>query len=480
MSKLMYFWAILLILFVCCEGRNPGAKATVTTRGMHYFRDVAAHFLRREVRNIPIPDQRGTFRGIGDVNWIVSNFRFQEHVEFGTPSIATQGDTIQLVIENISLKVNFFWRWSWGLISDQGNGEAHLKGAKIVALAGISNHGGKLQVHIRHLQFTIGSLDLRISGNMPKPIVDIFLLIFRGLIKKMIEEQGGRQIGTEITKRMNDELSKIPSFVDFHDGFALDYSFLTNPRFLPHTMVTGDLMGEFFNRQGRIPSQHHPHGLPDVYPQSNKMIQMIFGEYTFLTATEVLHHKNLLRGWILDKMVPEWSPVRLNSSSWALILPGLQRSFPNHELRAHLYTTKPPNVEVRVHNTTVHATGELRCYAIDPSTGQHKLAFILDGIVHVSSKIHLSSRFIIPELLFMSQSSTVKESHVGEIHIGTLNYIFNMMFDRGIVPSLNEYLKANPIPLPTLMDFELVDPEIKWENHWLTVFTDVRYRNLVK
>lgn len=470
---------ILIVLYcIVCYGQAPGAKGIVTPRGMNYFRDVATNFIRREIRNVPIPDQRGSVPiPFGPLNWQVTTFRMLDDVRFGEPNIRTSGDVIVLHITGGWMRVSFLWRWAFGLISDQGSGEAILSNTVITAQVAIHRQGdGKLGVNVRSLTLGIGNLDLKITGNMPKPIVDVFLLLFRGVIRKMIEDQASKVIASEITRRMNQELAKIPTFIDFHQGVALDYGFVRDPRFLPDNMVTGDLRGEFFDRHNRKPSDFAQTNLPS-FLNSDKMIQLIFSEFTFLTAAETLHRKKLLDVIIVDSMLPQGSPIRLHSSDPGLqtFLPGLHQTFPNEEIRLKLFTERNPHVVIHPENATINAFGAMQFIAIERGTGNPRLAFTLSGVVILQSRVRLVSRFIVPELLFMTQSSTVRETHIGPVNVAALNILFNMLFERGLVPHINQYLKENPIALPTLMDFELLSPDIHWDNHFLRVLTDVRY-----
>lgn len=225
---------LLIIQIFLCSAQAPGAKGIITARGMNYFRDVATNFIRREIRNVPIPDQRGSVPiPFGPLNWQVTSFRILDDVRFGEPRITTSGDVIILHITGGWMRVAFLWRWAFGLISDQGSGEAILSNCLITAHVAIHRQGdGKLGVAVRSLTLVVGNLDLKIVGKMPPFIVDVFLLLFRGLIKKMIEDQSSRVIASEITRRMNEELAKIPTFIDFHQGVALDYGFVRDPRFV--------------------------------------------------------------------------------------------------------------------------------------------------------------------------------------------------------------------------------------------------------
>lgn len=364
-----------------------------------------------------------------------------------------------------------------GLISGNGRGEATIKNAKLLFLIQVYQTNGKPQVRIESTQFSVQDLHINlIQQNVPRFILDILVGILKPLIKNIIENETNKQMGNEVSTRLNAELAKMPTFIEFGNfGFALDYSFTRNPLFLPNNIVSGYLRGEFFNLRQRVPSDFRPMPLPDFIAQSDKMIQVILSEFLFSTSLETLHKMKLLDIVITDKMIPEWSPIRLNSQSWALILPGLQRTFPNHELQLRLFTTETPVVNIRPQNASIVSNGEMHCFAIDPNTRELKLAFVLTGTVTLNIRGHLERQNIMLDLLFMKQTSSVKHSNIGEIYIEPFNYLINMLFDKGLIPHLNDYLKKNPLPLPTILDFELVSPEIQWDNHYLRVLSDLRY-----
>ncbi len=77
------------------------------------------------------------------------------------------------------------------------------------------------------------------------------------------------------------------------------------------------------------------------------MLEITLSEYVPLTGGEAFHQRNQLQFWLRDKDIPEFSPVRLNSSSFWLILPQLQRHFPNQELALHLSAKRFPEFSAK-------------------------------------------------------------------------------------------------------------------------------------
>lgn len=245
----------------------------------------------------------------------------------------------------------------------------------------------------------------------------------------------------------------------------------SNPTYNP-TYLTVPLRGEFYDFQRRERSDYNPIQFPD-YLGENKMLHLILSDFVIKTAGEAFHKKGQGKVWITDKMIPSWSPVRLNSSSLSLLIPNLQRSFPNKELRIHLMTTQNPQFDIREQNATTRVIGDIQFFAVDKD--ELKPAFTLSGYIIASGKAGLNGNNVYGELLFVSQKFNVKESQIGDINVQMFDDLMNMFFARGIIPALNIKLREG-FTLPTLRELDLVNPEVKWQNSFLSISSDVRYK----
>lgn len=245
----------------------------------------------------------------------------------------------------------------------------------------------------------------------------------------------------------------------------------TNPTYAP-SYLTLPLRGEFYDFQRRQRSDHSPIQFPD-YLGENKMLHLILSDFVIKTAGEAFHKKGLAKVWITDKMIPSWSPVRLNSSSLSLMIPNLQRAFPNKELRIHLMTTSNPHFDIKEQNATARIFGDIQFFAVE--NNELKPAFTLGGVVLTSGKAGLNGNNVNGELFFVSQKFAIKETHIGDFNVQMFDDLMNMFFARGIIPMLNVVLKEG-FTLPTLRELDLINPEIKWGNSFLSISTDVRYK----
>lgn len=74
-------------------------------------------------------------------------------------------------------------------------------------------------------------------------------------------------------------------------------------------------IGEFFNRKQYDPCTHCKQpAIPNVV--HNKMLQLMVSDYMLNTLGDVYHKLGRLKVVVTDEMIPSWSPVRLNTSSF--------------------------------------------------------------------------------------------------------------------------------------------------------------------
>jgi lipopolysaccharide-binding protein len=472
--KLTLFATFCVCLAVLVAGQ-AGFKTTLSKRGLDYARDIGMAVLRRELGNLKIPDQTGQAgTPIGKITWWLSNLRITG-INLPDPQVNIAPNShLQLLVPGVAVNLAFNWRIkksSFPPFSDSGSGTCDVGNTRLVVDFAIVAVNGKAQAQVRGVHFSIGNFNLKLRGGASW-LYNIIIGLFKGSVRGNIEKEVREAISKEIHGKLNAELAKLPYHVELKPtGVGLDYAIVANPIYAA-THLTLPVRGEFFDITNRTRSEHNAPQVPD-YLGENKMLHLILSDFVIKSAGETFHKKGHLKTWILDKMIPPWSPVRLNSSSFGVLIPGLQRHFPNQELRIHLQTSRNPEFEIREQNATARIFGDFAMHAVD-SNGAVKPAFILNGYVVASGKASIDGRNIVGELLFVSQKFLVKETQIGEINVQMFDDLMNMFFSSGIIPAINYYLKQG-IPLPTLRDIDLVNPEVRWGTNFLSISTDVKY-----
>lgn len=67
----------------------------------------------------------------------------------------------------------------------------------------------------------------------------------------------------------------------------------------------------------------------EPFNQPGEPIRLAISDYTVNTGLYVAHIDKLLKYTITNEMIPASSPIKLNTNSLALIIPGISVMYPN-------------------------------------------------------------------------------------------------------------------------------------------------------
>jgi len=439
--------------------------------GLNYAKDVGMEVLRKEIPKLQIPNQRGHD---SSVDWELNNIQIRGFA-LPNPAIATvPGQGVQVTIINVGLAVHFdfkFKRTSFPKISGGGGGDASVLRTNMGIAIQITNHGGRPHVNVIGVGFSIGDFNLKLSGSWSW-LYNIIISIFKGRIKKMIEDGIRKVIADVINAKLNSALATIPIVVGLGGGaskMGLDYSLVGNPVFTP-THITIPQKGEFYNWNGRGPSEHQASPTPDLI-NPGKMIQVIVTDYMPLTVTEQFHKRGFIKIVLEDKHIPSWSPIRLKTSSFSLILPSLNEKFPNHDLQVHVQSTVNPVINYLPDGLLVQIRVDLKWFAVEGTTLKH--AFTTNCLVSCKSIASIKGMNLVAQLIFLNQDNTLTATEIGQFNVKVIDNLMNLLYEKGLVPIVN-VLISDGVPLPSINHLELVNPQLVWGARYLAVLTDMR------
>jgi lipopolysaccharide-binding protein len=445
---------ILLIAFATSQN-HPGFKVGLSKRGLDYARDVGMEILNNELKNTNIPDQKSTASSpIGKIELTISNIKLNS-VELPNPQISFVPSTgILLQVQDAATSIGFKWKFKqkkFPKLSDSGTGTVSASGVRMAVDIQIIAEAGKLKANIRSTAFSIGHFKLSLKGGASW-FYNFFIDIFKDKIKKEIENEVKKEIAKIVNVELNEVLKSLPTNILISDGIGLDYSQSGNPIFT-QTYMTLQGNGEFYEWNNRTPSSAPRRVLPD-FVNTNYHFELLFSDFVALSAGEAFHKTKKLIVEIDDKMLPPKSPIRLNTTHFAIILPALYEHFPDKLLSLVVKTTQPPKIEISENGLKVVLIGELECWVHFPD-GTRKIAFILGTMVTCSGKVWVEGSNLVGELTLLQINNALKHTVIGQFDVGKFDSLINMLFEVGIIPGVNKQL-AKGFPLPSSSDVKFV------------------------
>jgi len=233
-------------------------------------------------------------------------------------------------------------------------------------------------------------------------------------------------------------------------------------------------LGEFFDivSPSDCPSSNCPlDPLPDFI--TSEMIQMIISDFTLNTAGWAFYKIGTFTATVTDSDIPSWSPVRLNTESFKILIPELYETYGSAEMELSLESTQPPfGVFSNTFGASISAVGDLNAIVLtspSPST-----AFTLSGVISLAGTAQLSGLFVIGNLTYLHGNFSLESSSIGKFDVNVLNDLLNLLFSSGVIPKINKQLQSG-FPLPTVEGLTFNSPSIGWGDHYFYVSTDVTY-----
>lgn len=84
--------------------------------------------------------------------------------------------------------------------------------------------------------------------------------------------------------------------------------------------------------------------------------------------------------------------------------------------------------------------------------------------------VFLQGQTLIGNLTFLGVNFTLFSSNIGPFDVTILDKLINALFESGIVPAINDILKKG-FPLPVVPGLTFVNPNVAYNNHYLSVKT---------
>uniref|UniRef100_A0A7N6A877 Bactericidal permeability-increasing protein n=1 Tax=Anabas testudineus TaxID=64144 RepID=A0A7N6A877_ANATE len=413
-------WLALVALIPVTLGTNPGVEVRLTQTGLDYGRQLGIAAIQQKLKSIKIPDISGTqhVSPIGKVQYTLSNMQI---VKVGLPQSAVglvPGTGITLSINNAFISLHGNWRVKYlKIIKDSGSFDLNVNGLTISITIAIKSDGtGRPAVSAVSCGASIASVSIKFHGG-----ASWLYNLFTKFIEKALRSALQKQICPLVVDAVSDlnpylKTLNVEAQVDKYA--EIEYSMVSSPT-VSKSSIDLSLKGEFYS----IGKHQEPPFSPIAFslpPQVNNMLYMGMSAFTANSAAFVYDKAGALSLYVTDDMIPQSSPLRLNTKTFGAFIPQLTKLFPGLMMKLLVKTVKTPIVTFKPNNVTIQATGTVTAYAIQPNATLSPL-FVLNLVCGKDSHC-LSTELTNPFL---------------NLQVGTLDNILQIVLKVVVIPKLN-------------------------------------------
>ncbi|XP_026162871.1 bactericidal permeability-increasing protein-like [Mastacembelus armatus] len=466
-------WFVLAAVIPVTLGTNPGVKVKLTEKGLEYGRQLGIALIQQKLKTIKVPDFSGTEKvsPIGKVQYSLSNMQI---VDVGLPKSAVDlvpGTGVRLSIGSASISLHGNWRVKYlKIIKDSGSFDLNVNGLTISATIAIkSDETGRPAVSTVNCAATVGSAKIKFHGG-----ASWLYNLFTSFIDKALRNALQKQICPLVTDAISDlnpQLKTLNVLAQVDQYAEIEYSMVSSPTVSQSSIDLG-LKGEFYN----IGKHQEPPFSPTAFtlpPQTNNMLSLGMSAFTANSAAFVYNKAGVLSLYITDDMIPQSSPIRLNTKTFGAFIPQIAKLFPGLMMKLLVKTVTTPVVTFEPNNATVQATGTVTAYAIQPNATLSPL-FVLNLDTSVSAQVFVSEMRLAGAVTLNKMDLTLGTSYVGEFQVRSLDNILQMVLKVVVIPKLNVQL-AKGYPLPKIGKMKLVNTELQVLKDYMLIGTDVQF-----
>uniref|UniRef100_A0A3P8VE24 Bactericidal permeability-increasing protein n=1 Tax=Cynoglossus semilaevis TaxID=244447 RepID=A0A3P8VE24_CYNSE len=458
-------WLLLVVVVPVTLGTNPGVKVRLTQKGLEYGRQLGISSIQQKLRTIKVPDISGKQKvsPIGKVEYSLSNMNI---VDVGLPKSAVTpvaGTGIKLSIGDAFIHLHGNWRVKYlRVIKDSGSFDLSVNALAIsTSIAIHSDETGRPTVSSVSCEAHVGSVSVKFHGGASW-LYNLFTNFIDKALRNTLEKQICPLVADAVSD-MNPHLKTLNVIAKVDKYTEIEYSMVTSPT-VSESSIDLSLKGEFYSigKHQEAPFSPVAFFLP---PQANNMLYFGISAYTPNTAAFAYNSAGALSLYITDDMIPQSSPIRLNTKTFGTFIPQIAKRYPGLMMKLLLQTIKTPNISFQPNNVTIQASATVTAYAIQPNTTLTPL-FVLNLNTSVSGKMFVSEMRLAGAVTLNEMDLTLRTSYIGDFQVRC-----------GInLSEVNAIMKLSQgYPLPAIGKMKLVNTQVQVLKDYMLVGTDVQF-----
>ena len=397
---------------------------------------------------------------------------------FGSSSVTlvpNSGVQVSLPATTCSLTMNWHYHANDLDINGSGSSDDNLQIA-LTALVNIVNSNGKPLMTVSSLSVDITKMDIQVHGGASW-FYQTFVNIFKGTIHDLLQKSISSELDSIISSVANNFVNEVNLNYILYPYISVDYSLTSNAEFSSQFSATNHKGVFTWIRTGDTCS----------YGDINLPLDLTTSPITFVVSyamldcvSKLLYDRGLFNVTLVPDMVPDQSPIHLNTSDANLkrLIPNLYENFPNRGLQVFLSPQSPPIAQMWYNDQTgplfeITALGNFDVF-VQEDFGVLKPAFSFETSLQVLFKISFNNGNLTCNIQNYMQETQVTNTFIGPVNSTNVANIVNFFIGFGVVPELNKYMAVG-IPIPSVNGVSLVNPQIDYGSYYLMLGTDFSY-----
>ncbi|KAH9507638.1 hypothetical protein Btru_053309 [Bulinus truncatus] len=474
---------ILIAAFVCLTFAEdkPGIEVRLKQRAFQYGEKIAPKVLKDVIEGKKL----GDFQDKDDTvtyrlkNTIVGETNLRDLDISLDPS--NNGIRVQITKLNTSLKMDYDASVDLGfMMSSSGSLKIDLRQVDLdLKITLEADQEKRPKPKTQECKAKIGEHEFEFSSIVFHWVYRLMSRIIPTSARSWAEEKLCRQV-TDFIDNQAYETIKSVKLSTLMDKFQADYSHVSPVR-VSEKSISARHQGKISWKGDNKPTNAQPQDLPsEDKDDDEKMFNIWFEEYVAKSFAESAHNNEYLKGRIADDTVSSDSQRDMLSLSCQRstcaggILPELSVNDGNAWLQLDVSSNRTPDVEITEEGVQFHLHGDV---SVSTRINKNiKQQFIAKVTVKLFAKAHVEDGRVVPDII----STDVEIKQLTKVQIqpqesSVLNLLH--MIVRDIAAPQFQELARSGLPLMSLDDLRLENPEIRFFKGSMSLATDVKYKD---
>lgn len=485
MRSLIFVVSLLCVVNAQSEEPQAACRAQVSVEGISEVLGAIAPELVDAITEVDIEDIKGRTKVavVGKIDYKLKKIDIQD-ASYSAINIDLPGK-IDFGIDGMRIKVKADWSFEkvgfpWVPF---GSGRLTATISKSDIHVGIStgvNDIGQPTAVIDSVNINLRDVDITISGSWFSWLYNFLLWLFDGAVKNALKAA----IHDIMTENFNDYieemLGSIPTTFPINDNLVLDYSLTEAPEYVTDpTSLVVSLLGEFHDPIDYKPAPF-PHADFDSHLPIPGDARLWLDQFILNSFLFTVYENGQLAIDIRDGD-PVDIGVGFNTNDWLVFIPRLPLRYPNRPIELHVEAADQPLVVVSHDYAELDADIFISFMVVvsdDKYDRQLEEAFKLRANFRAALDADVESTpedtRLTMKLHHAKFDLSVETSKIGDFTVDVLNTFIQAVFDEILLPIVNVVL-AEGVELPQMDGLVLVNPDIKFEDMYIAIDTEVKY-----
>jgi len=424
---------VLLLFSVVAYAIQPGFQATLGQAG---FQTTIDHFLPplvAKIQGLHLPDINGKQSSF---EYHVTNIRITQCTY--KSAVVGLKNHLSFDLNNLHVHIALNWKYResiWPHIPN-GSGGADVDANNVhigVALSATVTPSGRITLKADSVAANLNSVSIKTHGSLFSWLYNIIIDLFKNTLKSAAEKALHDALGSAITVQANNILATFPFVIPLDSTADLDYHLTGPPIYPEQRYIQQDFVGAIMPKGGSPPNLPR-HGIAQY--RSGKMVDLVADQYFFDSAIDTYHRAGLFNWLITPANLPSNSPIKLNTSDFAILFPLLFQKYPNRAMQVHIVAVTKPTLSFSSDVQKIDVP--LTATVLIDSNGQGNFtqAFVLQVSAGGSLEASIKQTSIFLKVDTLVFSLKVISSNIGPFDENIFDLLVNVAINLVILPAV--------------------------------------------